>query len=353
MKVLLLSRYGQLGASSRIRSYQYLPYLSSHDIDVVVAPLFSDSYITRMYAGRISMMEVIRSYFNRFYSIVCSRNFDLIWIEKEMLPWIPSWIEFGLVASQSPIIVDYDDALFHRYDQHDNILIRKLMGGKIDNVMRRADVVLVGNRYLGNRARQAGASRIEYLPTAVDVSRYHVSNNNNNNRLIIGWIGSPGTTEYLQSIADVFRTVVINHPNVKFVAVGADIEKLHNCPVEVRSWSEESEVEEIQRFDIGIMPLPDEPFERGKCGYKLIQYMACAKPVVASPVGVNTEIVKNGNNGFLAKNPSDWLNVLPKLIVNKQLRQQFGSAGRVLVESDYAILKIAPRLVQILNEFRK
>jgi len=119
-------------------------------------------------------------------------------------------------------------------------------------------------------------------------------------------------------------------------------------PVEARSWSEASEVAEIQQFDIGIMPLPDEPFERGKCGYKLIQYMACGKPVVASPVGANTSIVRDGIEGFLASTDAEWMQLLGILCDDNALRQRMGAAGRVRVEAEYSLQVAAPHLERLL-----
>jgi len=348
VRVLLLSRYGHLGASSRLRSYQYLPYLNSCGFDVTASPLFGDDYVTSMYAGNISVTSVLKSYLSRVRWLLNANRFDLVWVEKEMLPWIPSWVELGIFPSGVKLVVDYDDALFHRYDLHRSSAVRFVLGKKIDAVMRRADLVLVGNDYLGERAIQAGARRVEWLPTVVDVSRYTVSPEEVVSPLTIGWIGSPNTARYLKLIAPVLRKLAASY-DVRVVAVGANAEQLNDLPIEVRPWSEESEVAEIQRFDIGIMPLPDEPFERGKCGYKLIQYMACGKPVVASPVGVNKQIVQDGVNGFLAASIAQWEQYLVMLCDNAALRKQLSFAGRAHIEVNYSMQKTAPRLAALLG----
>lgn len=347
MRVLLLSRYGHLGASSRLRSYQYLPYLNSCGFDVTVSALFGDDYVTSMYAGKISVTSILKSYLSRVRWLMNVNRFDLVWVEKEMLPWLPAWIELGLFHSGVKLVVDYDDALFHRYDLHRSSAVRFVLGKKIDAVMRRADLVLVGNDYLGERAKQAGARRVEWLPTVVDVSRYTVSSEEAVSPLTIGWIGSPNTARYLKLLVPVLRKLTATY-DVRVLAVGANAEQLNDLPIEVRPWSEESEVAEVQRFDIGIMPLPDEPFERGKCGYKLIQYMACGKPVVASPVGVNTQIVQDGVNGFLAASIAQWEQYLAMLCEDKKLRVSLGNAGRARVESEYSLQIAAPRLASLL-----
>lgn len=348
MRVLLLSRYGRLGASSRLRSYQYLPYLTSCGFDVTVAPFFGNDYVAGMYAGKVSHVGVLRSYLTRLRFMLRARRFDLVWVEKEMLPWIPSWIELGLFPSGVPLVVDYDDAVFHRYDQNSLTVVRRLLGRKIDAVMRRADLVIVGNDYLGERARQAGARRIEFLPTVVDASRYIVSSTATGRRLTIGWVGSPSTAHYLNLIAPALQELTVSR-GVRVVAVGANPAQLQDLPIEVRPWSEDTEVAEIQQFDIGIMPLPDEPFERGKCGYKLIQYMACGKPVVASPVGVSAVIVRPGIDGFLATTVAEWSESLRMLCDDTSLRQRMGVAGRARMEKEYSLQVAAPRLEQLLR----
>lgn len=246
------------------------------------------------------------------------------------------------------MIVDYDDAVFHYYDKHRLSLVRRSLGKKIDTVMRRADMVLAGNDYLASRARQAGARRIELLPTVVDLTRYEIKPYVLGSRLTIGWIGTPKTTHYLRLITPVLQALVASH-GVRVIAVGGDQSQLGGIPVESISWSEASEVANIQQFDIGIMPLPDEPFERGKCGYKLIQYMACGKPVVASPVGVNSVIVRHGVEGFLATSEAEWINAIRTLCDDPTLRQRMGVAGRQRVESGYSLQAAAPRIEQLLR----
>ncbi|MDA3878114.1 MAG: glycosyltransferase family 4 protein [Halothiobacillus sp.] len=317
-------------------------------MDVSIAPLFGDDYVARLYTGKLSYTRVLLSYVTRLKNMLRAGQFDLVWVEKEMLPWVPSWFELGLFPASVSLVVDYDDALFHRYDRHRWPLVRRFMGKKIDAVMQRADLVLAGNDYLAQRARSAGARRIELLPTVVDVSRYTVSERTIGTPLTIGWIGSPSTAPYLMLIKSVLRDLVASR-DVRVVAVGANVDQLEGLPVEVTPWDEAREVKEIQQFDIGIMPLPDEPFERGKCGYKLIQYMACSKPVVASPVGVNREIVEQGVNGFLANSHEEWLTALVRLLDNAELREQMGGAGRKRIEDKYCTQQVAPRLATLLR----
>jgi glycosyltransferase involved in cell wall biosynthesis len=137
--------------------------------------------------------------------------------------------------------------------------------------------------------------------------------------------------------------------DVQFSAIGALGKDLVEIPGQLISWSEETEVEELNRFDVGIMPLPDTPWERGKCGFKLIQYMACGLPVIASPVGVNKEIVEHGVNGFFARDTEEWIRYLETLKENSDLCNKMGTAGRNKVESEYSLHKMAPRLVNLMK----
>jgi glycosyltransferase involved in cell wall biosynthesis len=249
-----------------------------------------------------------------------------------------------------PYVVDYDDALFHRYDCHTNPWVRRLLGQKIDSVMRHAATVIAGNNYLAERAYRAGANRVEMIPTVVDTKRYQPEQKSVAAVPIVGWIGTPQTSRYLKPLLPVFESLKNDMP-VRFVAIGANPEDFEDTPVETWPWSEESEVKSLQQFDIGIMPLVDSPWERGKCGYKLIQYMACGVPVVASPVGVNREIVVPGGNGLFADTVEEWDKTLRMLLnVDSEARKRMGAAGRVRVEKWYSAQVQASRLLDTLYE---
>jgi glycosyltransferase involved in cell wall biosynthesis len=271
-----------------------------------------------------------------------------LWIESELFPYLPAWGEALLAAFGIPYVVDYDDAIFHRYDLHPHGLVRTLLRDKVDAVMRRATLVLVGNAYLAERARRAGARRVECLPTVVDMERYGTAAHNTKGMFTIGWIGAPVTAPYLMLVQSVLAEVC-QHGDGRVVIVGAQHVQLAGVPVETHAWSEETEVKEIQSFDVGIMPLPDEPWERGKCGYKIIQYMACGKPAVASPVGVNQRIIADGVDGFLAATPDQWSCALRTLRDDHGLRARMGKAAQRKVEREYSLQVTAPRLAALLR----
>ncbi len=349
MKILLLSRYSRLGASSRVRSYYYLSYLEAQGINITVAPLLGDDYLKNLYAGgQKRWLDILSAYLRRLGCLLKSRRFDLLWIEKEIFPWLPAWGETLLDSLGIPYVVDYDDAVFHYYDLHPKGMVRALLGDKIDRVMRRAALVIVGNDYLADRAWRAGAQRVEYLPTVISLDRYRAKRRTNNAIFTIGWIGSPSTSSYLHLVRHAL-TEVCKDGNVRLVLVGSGQIELDGAPLVVRTWSEETEVADIQSFDVGIMPLPDELWERGKCGYKLIQYMACSLPVVASPIGVNKQIIDAGVNGFLATTTEDWVYALSTLRDNRGLRERMGKYGQKKVETQYCLQVTAPRLLSLLD----
>lgn len=344
----MLTRYSRLGASSRVRSLQYIPGFTKEGFEIDVSPLFSDEYLVALYRGGSRWGEVVFGYWARLQRLVGARPYDLIWIEKEIFPFLPAAVERLLGLLGTPYVVDYDDALFHRYDRHPSGLVRSLLGRKIDVVMRQAALVVAGNEYLAERARMAGARRVEIVPTVVDLDRYLQDRRPSTGPPVVGWIGTPATRKYLLGLRGVFESIR-KETEVRIVAVGLTQEMLGDARIESVNWSEDTEVQSIKSFDIGIMPLPDEPWERGKCGYKLIQYMACGVPVVASPVGVNNEIVRHGENGFLAETEPEWLDAIKRLIVDAGTRKRMGKVGREMVEARFSLQVQLPRLEAMLR----
>lgn len=348
MRVLLFSRYASLGASSRVRFLQYLPYFKDQGVDVTVKPLFSNSYVTALYSGGSKWKEVFKGYFGRVFILFTVHKYDFVIIEKELFPYMPATAERLLRLIGVHYLVDYDDAIFHNYDLSNKSIIKRLLGKKIDVVMRCSSVVTAGNKYLAERAKQAGAKNVEIIPTVVEASRYKVVRKSTNETLIVGWIGTPKTSAYLQPLLPVFEKIKKDIP-VRFVAVGARQEDFEGTAVEAWPWTEETEVTSIQQFDIGIMPLKDSPWERGKCGYKLIQYMACGVAVVAAPVGVNCEIVEQDVHGKFATTPEEWEQALRSLFVSgPSVVDEMGRTGRSRVQDWYSLEIQAPKLLSLI-----
>lgn len=349
MKIIFFTKYARLGASSRYRAFQYLPSLAVAGIQPEVKPLFDDAYLARKYAiGRTPINELFRSYFRRLWATFVVPRGSVVYVEYELLPYFPALLEYLLVWRGCRFVVDYDDALFHQYDNHSNRWIRRLLGGKIATVMRLARTVVAGNSYLADYARRAGASRVTVIPTVIDLQRYPVpALTKRTGSITIVWIGSPSTSKYLLEIVPALAEVC-KSGQVKVRLIGSGNIDLPGVPVEHVPWCEDTEVEAMQSSDIGIMPLPDELWERGKCGFKLIQYMACGLPVVASPVGVNADIIEPGVNGFLASTHQEWVAAFQTLVSDSLLRERMGQAGRAKVEQNYCLQVTAPRLAKVL-----
>ena len=348
MKLLVLPRYDRRGASSRQRLLQFVPELSRRGWQVTVQPLHRPGYLDALYAGRPrSLRGLVADYGRRFATLLGAGRYDLIWAEKELLPWLPWGLERRLLP-RPPLVVDYDDAVFHRYDRHRRAAVRGLLGGKIDAVMRHAALVIAGNDYIAERAHAAGAGRVAILPTVIDPARYPAAGLGapGARPFTIGWIGTPTTVGYLRLVGPALAALAAESP-VRLVTIGAAID-LPGVPGEARPWSEATEAAELARCHVGIMPLPDAPWERGKCGYKLIQYMACSLPVVASPVGANRSIVEPGVTGWLAGDAATWLDALTHLRDDPAARIRMGAAGRARALSFYSRAAVLPRLVELL-----
>lgn len=329
---------------------QYVPALREAGFEVEVSPLLSDDYVRDIYSGKVSVLNVARSYLQRLRRIGSIGDFDVVWLEKELWPWLPAWLELRVLEGVQRLVVDYDDAVFHRYESHRSYLVRTILGRKIDTLMERADMVTVGNSYLAQRARDAGGLSVSWLPTVIDLARYPwraTTPKPPNERVVVGWIGSPSTAGYLRHVSAALSPLQASGL-IRCVAIGARPEQVQATPFEAREWHEGSEASELLQFDIGIMPLPDEAWERGKCGYKLIQYMATGLPVVASPVGVNSEIVVQGENGFLASNGNEWAAAIRTLAESSELRHRMGQSGREKVERIFSVQAQICRLIEML-----
>lgn len=350
-RLLFLTKYARNGASSRYRSYQYLPYLEEAGFDCTVSPLFDVGYLAHKYrTGKYSLRDVLVAFMRRLRALLWAGKYDLVVIEKELFPYFPALPERWLNWRGIPYVVDYDDALFHQYDNNSRTWIRGLLGNKIARVMKGARLVTAGNNYLADYAHRAGAGRTEVVPTVIDLTRYPKPVSRlKNEQFTIGWIGSPSTAKYVEQIAPALAAVCSDGV-ARVHLIGSGEVDLPGVPYEVIPWSEDDEVLQLQQLDVGIMPLQDSPWERGKCGFKLIQYMACGLPVVASPVGVNTEIVEEGKSGYLASTHEKWVTALNRLRDERQQRVAMGAAGREKVERSYSLQVTAPRLVQVLRE---
>jgi len=347
--LLLLSRYERKGPSSRVRHYNYLPALREAGFDVTVAPLLTDAYLDSLFRGeRAGVGMLLKCYARRLRHLIDARRYDLIWVEKEALPWLPARIERAFFGDR-PVIIDYDDPWFIRYAGHPNVLVRALLGHKMEALVAQAEAVTAGSRVIADWARAAPARRVVEMPSVVDTALYPVEPLPTEGPFTIGWIGTLKNEPFLQLIAEPLRQLTARFGARLRVIGGSGRFDLPGVAIDRVAWSEATEVQELARCHVGVMPLTDGDWERGKCGYKLVQYMAAGRAAVASPVGPNATIVVHGKTGFVAATAEEWVTALAELATDRARAQAMGQAARRRIEGSYSLDAMAPRLVELLN----
>ncbi|WP_155263189.1 glycosyltransferase family 4 protein [Sphingomonas segetis] len=349
MRLTAFTKYGPMAASTRQRLLQYAPALEAAGVELDFRPLLDDGYVASLATGkRYDRRRIAAAYLRRLRDIAFEPLGDVVFVYAELLPWLPSALERLLLRRGRPIIYDIDDAFFHTYNRHRSALVRSILGRKFEPLLRSAAACICGNAYLRGYVSQY-CSRTYVIPTVVDTDGYKPAPKAHEPLPVIGWIGSPTTWRYVRPLLPLLQELVSDgRARVKIVGAGAAASGDSFPGLEFVDWSEASEIEQVQSFDIGIMPLPDDDWARGKSGYKLIQYMACGAPVVASPVGVNAEMVHGDSNGFLASTPDQWRNALDRLVCDSALRHRMGQEGRRLAVRDYSLVAHGPRFVRII-----
>lgn len=348
-RIAAFTRYGDRAASTRQRLLQFAPALSADGMELAVHPLLDDQYMVSIARGITpSRAAVARAYARRLNNL--SRwidEADIVWIYAELFPYLPASFERLAARAGKPIVYDFDDAFFLSYELSGNPIVRRLLGGKFEPMLAQSSAVFCGNRYIADFAGQFARNSV-FLPTVVDTDEYRVAPTRETDDIVVGWIGSPSTWRYVEPCIPTLRRVADRFcVTMHAVGAGAKAASLSKDFSRLRSidWTHASEIADIQAMDIGIMPAINEPWALGKCGYKLIQYMACGLPVIASPVGAARDIVEHGVNGMLAETADEWESALGALIADAGLRSRMGAAGRARVEQQYSLRVHAPRLV--------
>ncbi|MEZ0230314.1 MAG: glycosyltransferase family 4 protein [Planctomycetota bacterium] len=345
LSVAAFMRYGRLGASSRVRGYQFQAALAALGCDVEFFPLLDNHYLRRKYrSGKTSWVDVAKSYPRRMVELLSKRRrFDVLFVEKELFPYWPAALELAFVEHGPPVVLDYDDAVWEPYAR------RPLLQDKIARLIGAAAAVTAGSRYLEAYARTRN-DRVFHVPSVIDAARYTPrASYDGAGPVRIGWIGTP-MTQFLLAPAAEALAVVARERSVRLVLVGAAPgTTVSGIETEVLPWREEEETERVRSFDVGIMPLTDEPFHRGKCGYKLVQYMGAGVPSVASPVGANEDVIVPGETGFLARTTDEWVEKLRALADSSDLREKMGRSGRRRVEDVLSVERAATRLAEVFR----
>jgi len=334
VKVLGLALYGPLAASTRHRLSQYVPGLAALGIDVDVMPLLNDDYIRRRFSsGQIGFQYVARGLISRAAHLSRQHHYDCAWVQGEVIPMAPAILETAFM--RLPYAYDFDDAYYQKYRSGRIGALEPLLGRKFERVIGKAAAVFPGNENLRAYASQFN-DRITVVPTVVDHIRYSLRQPHRDDRALnVGWIGSPSSIRFLKVLAGPLATLAQEAP-VRLSVVGGVAPDIKGVEVLNIPWSEDTEVAAISEFDVGVMPLVDEPWTRGKCAFKLIQYMACGVPVIGSPVGANCDVV-TPECGYLAETVEDWLTALRAIRDDPRRAEAMGLSGRERVARLYSL----------------
>ena len=347
IRVLGLALYGPLAASTRHRLLQYQDGLRARGIELEVVPLLGDRYLQRRFeGGRLPLGEMLGAACGRLRELRTGGH-DLAIVHCELFPLMPGLVERSLLA-RKPYIYDFDDAFYLKYRGGRFKPLSPFLGGKFEAVMSGAAAIAAGNAELQRHA-EACNRHVVRLPTVVDAERYRVAMRKRvaGEPFTVGWIGSPSTAPYLQSLAAPLATLGREGP-VRLVVVGGKAPSIEGIEVVGHAWRESTEIALIGGFDVGVMPQPDTPWTRGKCAFKLIQYMACGVPVVGSRVGANVDVV-GPDSGFLVDSDAGWLAALRVLRDDQAMAESMGAAGRARIEAEYSLARNLPVLAKLIE----
>ena len=342
--------YSPLAASTRYRLSQFVPGLASRGIQVDVAPMLGDGYLrTRFTTGKVSPIELARGLIARASQLAGQYRYDAAWLQCELIPFAPGRLEAGLL--RIPYVYDFDDAFQTKYRSGRFERFKPILGDKFDHVVRKASAVFAGNAHLYEYATGLN-DQCTIVPTVIDhakyLKRYSVREAGVFN---VGWIGSPSSIVALKEV-EAALAALAKETRVRLSVIGGIAPDIAGVDVVNIEWSEATEVEEMRSFDVGIMPLPDNPWTRGKCAFKLIQYMACAIPVIASPVGANRDVVTE-ECGILADGDEAWLNAFRFIRDNPEAADAMGDAGRLRVEGRFSLQSQLPIVEQVLRSIAR
>ena len=338
--------------SQRYRLEQWEPLLRKDGVEITYAPFESEELHALLYkpgnAGR-KLKLVAESISRRFSLMRAVRDYDVVYILREAALLGPSFFERWIHRSGVPMVFDFDDAVFVSYRSPTNGYLSYLkFASKTKSICRMSAHVMAGNSYLAEYARQVNAN-VTVVPTTIDTEKYSVKNEADESEPpTIGWTGSFSTVQHLDTLRSALQRLA-KQTKFRLRVIGTPTYKLDGVDVEAMQWRADTELKDLHAIDIGVMPLPDDNWSKGKCGLKALQFMALGIPTVCSPVGVNTEIIQDGENGFMAGSEDEWVEKLGRLVHSAELRRQLGRAGRRTVETKYSANVQAPRVFELLR----
>lgn len=337
--------------SQRYRIEQWEPLLRERGAEITYRPFESEALHDVLYKqGHVGekLRHAARALVRRAGDVRGARGFDAVYVLREAALLGPAFFERWLAFAGVPYVFDFDDAVFVPYVSPSNGYLSYLkFPGKTRTICRMAAHVMAGNEYLADYARQVN-DRVTVIPTTVDSEKYTVEPRAPNEVPVIGWSGSHSTAAHLLTLKGALRRLA-ERERFRLRVVGVPDFEMEGVDVEAVRWRSATEVEDLRPFDVGVMPLPDDKWSRGKCGMKALQYMGLAIPAVCSPVGVNSEIIRDGENGLLASTDDDWVEKLLRLLRSSEERARLGRAGRATVEARYSAAVQAPRVYDVLE----
>ncbi len=337
----------------RYRIEQWAPFLEAEGLPIILSPFLPAWAMDVLYerGHRLTKAHaMLIGYARRFWQLRALRGYDLFFVYREATLLGPSWVEW-LAARRAPVIFDFDDAIFLREVSHANRWAGRLRPpGKTATLCRLARQVTVGNEVLACFGRQHNPN-VTVIPSTINTANYMPQRRRPNPRPVVGWTGSPTTVKYLAALHPVLLQLR-GTIDFEMLVVGARVE-LPGIDVRYAPWNASTEADDLQSIDVGLMPLSDDPWSRGKSGMKALQYMALAIPPVVSPVGANREIVRDGRNGFHASHPEEWLEKITLLIRDQQLHARLGQEARRCVEKHYSAAVQAPSLARVFRDALK
>jgi glycosyltransferase involved in cell wall biosynthesis len=354
-RILALSPIPEEGAGCRFRVTQFRPWLERAGFSLDVHPLFDADFFRLVYqpGHHVRKATSLAGRTRDRWRVIQQRGaYDLVWLYREAYPIGPPWLERHLARRGVPMVYDFDDAVYLPNTSDANRAIASLKNpGKFGEILRLCRYVVAGNAHLAEVARRYNQTTI-VVPTSVDTAAWtpRSTPERGDGPLVIGWIGTPTTTQYLLELGPALQELARTHRFVLRVAGPVAPVSFPGVTIENVPWRLDKEIELFNTCDIGVYPLPDDEWTRGKCGFKAIQFMACAVPVVASPVGVNREIVEDGISGLLARDVREWKNALSALLTRPDLRASIGPRGRQVIEARYSLSANAPALVRVFEQ---
>lgn len=336
----------------RFRIEQWEALLGESGVEIVYAPFECEALHSVISSrGNIGnkLWLTAKGFIRRVGVLLRAGEYDAIYVFREAALLGPAVFEYWIGLSGAPMVFDFDDAVFVPYVSPSNGYLSRLkFPGKTRAICRLSSHVMAGNSYLAEYARRVN-SNVTIIPTTIDTDKYRPENARpESSAPVIGWSGSFSTVQHLDTLRSALRRLA-ERERFRLRVIGAAGYRLDGVEVEAMPWRSQTEVEDLSAIDIGVMPLPDDEWSRGKCGLKALQYMALGVPTICSPVGVNSEIIQDGVNGLLAATEDEWVEKLTMLLRSAELRKRLGTAGRQTVEVGYSARSQVPRVLEVFK----